>query len=112
MGYAELEFLIRLIFFKFLKMPGMRYNDETNDKIEILLSCGVPPKKIAADLNIDPNVIYRKRSRLKLFKVVNPFPLSVQGRRRTLNREHKKAIKDFLISTVVGREAQSECATT
>jgi hypothetical protein len=41
-------------------MPGKRYNDETNGQIEILLSCGIPPRKIAADFfkytynNVDP----------------------------------------------------------
>jgi transposase len=77
-------------------MPGKRYNDETNGQIEILLSCGIPPRKIAADVNIDPSLVYRRRSRLNLFGTVNPPPLSVQGRRRILNREHEEAIEDFL----------------
>jgi hypothetical protein len=33
---------------------------------------------------------------LKLFGTVNPPPLSVQGRRRILNREHEDAIENFL----------------
>ena len=77
-------------------MPGKRYNDETNGQIEMLLSCGIPPRKIAADLNIDPSLVYRRRSRLKLFGAVNSPPLSVQGRQRILNREHEEAIEDFL----------------
>jgi len=71
-------------------MPGKRYKDETNNHIEMFFSCGVAPKKTAADLNINLNLIYRRKSRLKLFKIVNPSLLSVQGRRRALNREHKK----------------------
>ena len=77
-------------------MPGKRYNDETNGQIEMLLSCGIPPRKIAVDLNIDPSLVYRRRSRLKLFGAVNSPPLSVQGRQRILNREHEEAIEDFL----------------
>jgi len=79
-----------------MKLPGKRYNDETNGQIEMLLSCGIPPRKIAADLNIDPSLVYRRRSRLQQFGTVNPPPLSVQGRPRTLNREHEEAIEDFL----------------
>ncbi|KAN0070435.1 hypothetical protein V8E54_011304 [Elaphomyces granulatus] len=55
-------------------MPGKRYNDETNGQIEMLLSCGIPPRKIAVDLNIDPSLVYP----------------------RILNREHEEAIEDFL----------------
>ena len=77
-------------------MPGKRYKDETNNYIEILFFCGVAPKKIAANLNINLNFIYRRKDRLKLFRIVNSSPLNVQGRRRALNREYKKIIKDFL----------------
>ena len=58
-------------------MPGKRYKDETNNYIKIFFFYGVAPKKIAADLNIDLSLIYRRKGRLKLFGIVNPSLLSV-----------------------------------
>ena len=42
-------------------MPGERYKDETKGQIEILFSCDIPPRKIAADLNIDPSLVDRSQ---------------------------------------------------
>ncbi len=62
----------------------------------MLFFYGVALKKIATDLNMELSLIYRRKDRLKLFRTANPSPLNVQGRRRALNREYKKTIKNFL----------------
>src|SRR6266536_6310393 len=77
-------------------MSNKYFSDSANARIELLLECGVPPKKIVEDEKISLSIIYAKRARLKAFGTVNPSSLSVQGRSRALLREQEAAIEDFL----------------
>ena len=58
-------------------MVGKRYNDETNKRIELLLKCGIAPKKIADDKDLSLSQIYRKKARLEVFGIVDLSPLSI-----------------------------------
>jgi transposase len=77
-------------------MVGKPCNDETNERVELLLKCGVPPKEISETTGLSISQIYRKKGKLKAFGTVNPAPLSVRGRPRLLTREHEEAIEDFM----------------
>jgi len=54
-------------------MSNKHFSDNANARIELLLECGVPPKKIAEEEKIFLSIIYAKRARLKAFGTVN-FP--------------------------------------
>ncbi len=58
-------------------MVGKRCNDEINKRIELLLKCGIAPKKIADDEDLSLLQIYRKKTRLEVFGTVDPSPLSI-----------------------------------
>jgi len=58
-------------------MSNKHFSDNANARIELLLKCGVPPKKIAEDEKTSLSIIYAKRARLKTFGTVNPPSLSV-----------------------------------
>ncbi len=58
-------------------MIGKRYNDKTNKRIELLLKCGIAPKKIADNKDLSLLQIYRKKARLKIFRTVDFSPLSI-----------------------------------
>ncbi len=58
-------------------MSNKYFSDSANARIELLLECGVPPKKIAEDEKTSLSIIYAKKTRLKAFGTVNPPSLLV-----------------------------------
>jgi transposase len=77
-------------------MIGKRYNDTTNARIKIIFKYGHSVKKIMQDTGVSKTQIYRKKEKLEIFELVNPQPLIKQGRPKSLTKNIKEIIVDFM----------------